>query len=345
MNKQEKIDQLRAAKDPNYAMGLMAAKLLDQANVIKGPAGPMGPLPQKGLHYFTPQDVNEIVTKVREQVKDGRPGRDSFIAGPKGDPGTPGKNGKDGYSPSIGLIVNEVIGKLPTPKDGVTPNIDDVVKKAVIEVQKIKQKVSIKDIHDLNDLIAFLKLGGFRGGGGGSGGGTGTNYWTLSGNNIYNNNVGNVGIGQTTPTARLHLAAGTNVAGTAPLKFTAGTILAAQEDGVLEYGMGHLYFSTDVGRYQLDQQTGLVPTNVTIATSSTLPATSLLTTRINTTSPTTQTLPTTNVSGTTIIVKNVNTGVVTVSGNIDGATSDVLYSQYETGIYQYAGGGFWDKLN
>jgi hypothetical protein len=37
-------------------------------------------------------------------------------------------------------------------------------------------------------------------------GGSGSNYWTASGNNIYNSNTGNVGIGIAAPAAKLHLA-------------------------------------------------------------------------------------------------------------------------------------------
>lgn len=47
--------------------------------------------------------------------------------------------------------------------------------------------------------------------------------------------TGNVGIGQTTPTAVLHLKAGTATANTAPVKFTAGTALTTPEAGTLEF--------------------------------------------------------------------------------------------------------------
>ncbi len=46
---------------------------------------------------------------------------------------------------------------------------------------------------------------------------------------------GNVGIGTTGPTAKLHLAAGTATASTAPLKFNAGTLLTTPEIGTLEF--------------------------------------------------------------------------------------------------------------
>ncbi len=83
---------------------------------------------------------------------------------------------------------------------------------------------------------------------------------------------GNVGIGQTTPTAVLHLKAGTATASTAPLKFTSGTNLTTTEAGAVEYDGSHLYFTAaNAGtRYQLDQQSisGTVPiasggTNIT----------------------------------------------------------------------------------
>jgi hypothetical protein len=54
---------------------------------------------------------------------------------------------------------------------------------------------------------------------------------------------GNVGIGETTPTAVLHLKAGTATASTAPLKFTSGTLLTAPEAGVVEF-LNDSYYGT-----------------------------------------------------------------------------------------------------
>ncbi len=52
-----------------------------------------------------------------------------------------------------------------------------------------------------------------------------------------------VGINTATPTARLHLPAGTTTAGTAPLKLTNGDIMTAGEAGALEYDGSELYFT------------------------------------------------------------------------------------------------------
>jgi len=58
---------------------------------------------------------------------------------------------------------------------------------------------------------------------------------------------GKVGIGVETPSAVLHLKAGTATAGTAPLKFTSGTNLTTAEAGAMEYDGTNLYFSLSNG--------------------------------------------------------------------------------------------------
>jgi hypothetical protein len=65
---------------------------------------------------------------------------------------------------------------------------------------------------------------------------------------------GSVGIGVASPTAALHLKAGTATASTAPLKLTSGIALTTPEDGAIEYHSSHLYFTIGTTRYQLDQQ-------------------------------------------------------------------------------------------
>ncbi|HQJ81473.1 MAG TPA: hypothetical protein PLM01_03090, partial [Bacteroidales bacterium] len=65
---------------------------------------------------------------------------------------------------------------------------------------------------------------------------------------------GKVGVGitkGTEPGALLHLNAGTSAAGTAPLKFTAGTNLATVENGAVEYDGTNYYVSSGGTRYTL----------------------------------------------------------------------------------------------
>lgn len=66
-----------------------------------------------------------------------------------------------------------------------------------------------------------------------------------------------IGSFSVTPTAKLHIAAGSATAGTAPLKMTSGTLLTTPENGVFgEFDGTHFYATVGSTRYQLDQQSG-----------------------------------------------------------------------------------------
>jgi len=52
-----------------------------------------------------------------------------------------------------------------------------------------------------------------------------------------------VGLGVDSPTAVLHLKAGTASAGTAPLKFSSGTLNSTSEAGTVEYDGTNFYFN------------------------------------------------------------------------------------------------------
>lgn len=60
---------------------------------------------------------------------------------------------------------------------------------------------------------------------------------------LLQDNGGNVGVGNTVPTARMHLAAGSATANTAPLKLTSGTNLTTGETGAVEYNGTNLFFT------------------------------------------------------------------------------------------------------
>jgi hypothetical protein len=55
--------------------------------------------------------------------------------------------------------------------------------------------------------------------------------------------TGNVGIGTTSPTAKLHLPASTAGAGGGVFKMTAGTLLTTSEAGVIEYDGSDWYIN------------------------------------------------------------------------------------------------------
>lgn len=60
---------------------------------------------------------------------------------------------------------------------------------------------------------------------------------------ILGSGSGGIGIRNTSPTALLHIAAGTATANTAPLKITDGTKLTTPEEGAMEYASDVLYFT------------------------------------------------------------------------------------------------------
>jgi hypothetical protein len=62
----------------------------------------------------------------------------------------------------------------------------------------------------------------------------------------------NTGFGVLDPTARLHLAAGTATASTAPLKFTSGTNLTTAEAGAMEFNGTNLFFSPSTTRHTVN---------------------------------------------------------------------------------------------
>lgn len=65
------------------------------------------------------------------------------------------------------------------------------------------------------------------------------------------NGRGETGFGVASPTAVVHLKAGTSTSGTAPLKFNSGTNLATPEAGAIEFNGTELYFTPNTSRLTL----------------------------------------------------------------------------------------------
>jgi len=83
-------------------------------------------------------------------------------------------------------------------------------------------------------------------------------------------NNGSMGIGTASPTAVLHLKAGTATASTAPLKFTSGTLNTTAEAGAIEYLTDNLHFTIATGTARkgivLDDGTRLTSGKIPVAT-------------------------------------------------------------------------------
>jgi hypothetical protein len=78
------------------------------------------------------------------------------------------------------------------------------------------------------------------------------NFYLISFGNIVSTfNSTGVGIGTTSPTARLHLAAGTATANTAPIKLTSGINLTTPEAGAVEFDGANYFVTSSTTRFTL----------------------------------------------------------------------------------------------
>lgn len=90
--------------------------------------------------------------------------------------------------------------------------------------------------------------------------GSTANYGVYQDGSNFNYFNGKIGIGQAVPTARLHIAAGTATANTAPLKFTTGTNLTVAVVGVMEYNNTFHLTNSDATRRHI----ALAPNNTKV---------------------------------------------------------------------------------
>jgi hypothetical protein len=157
--------------------------------------------------------------------------------------------------------------------------------------------------------------------------------------------TGKVGVG-TTPSASLHLKAGSSTPGSAPLKLTPGAALAVPEDDAIEYHDSHLYFTTGLGRYQLDRQasntllrTPVADVDYTVLQSDVLIAYTTLT------ASRAVTLPAPGTMANMVLTIKDETGAaatypITVLGTVDGATTTAIASNYGS-LELYSTGVAW----
>lgn len=148
-----------------------------------------------------------------------------------------------------------------------------------------------------------------------------------TGYSIYQNGTaknylnGITGIGVVSPTAKLHLAAGTAAANTAPLKFTAGTLLTTPEAGVMNYDGTNFYLSPSTTLKRLPLTNNATPSNGQIPIGNGTDYTVA-----NIAQGTGITV--TNGSGTISISSSVNLQQVT---NVDSATTNTIIAKHLSG--------------
>lgn len=169
-------------------------------------------------------------------------------------------------------------------------------------------------------------------------------------NNLFNapqlkiTSGGAIGVTQLTPTALLHIGAGTATANTAPLKFTAGTLLTTPESGALgTNATNDLFYTNSSGRR------AMVAMDAYIAATSTFAITNAHRTVDCTSGTFTATLPTASgIDGRVYVIKNSGAGIITIActggQTIDGAATQTLSLQYQA-ITVQSNGSNWIILS
>ena len=160
--------------------------------------------------------------------------------------------------------------------------------------------------------------------------------------------AGYIGIG-ITPTAQLHITAGTSTAGTSQIKLGASTLLATPENGAIEGTATHIYYTAGGVRYQLDQQSGgsgIVRSISSVSTPTTAGATASTDYVYLVSGATTLTLPTAVGNTNRYTVKNVGSGTVTVATTaaqtIDGGSTAVLTASLQGSIDLVSDNSNWN---
>ena len=120
------------AKDPNLARFLEGQRV---SQTIKGEKGDKGDTPVKGVDYFTPSEIQEIIQHVLRQATPVK-GKHYFdgAKGEKGDRGDAGKNGRDGLDGKDGRNI--------TPKEA-KMILEDLLKE--VDLEKFATHKSVKD--------------------------------------------------------------------------------------------------------------------------------------------------------------------------------------------------------
>ena len=168
----------------------------------------------------------------------------------------------------------------------------------------------------------------------GSGYGGYLSFWTEAASSTLTekmriNKDGLVGIGTTTPTAVLHLKAGTATANTAPFKFTSGTNLTTPEAGAVEFDGNSLFFTTGSTRSTI--LTSISPASIT--------GSAIITGSLTVTGSFNVTGLTTRIGNTTLNGNLVVTGSLLLSGSslVAGITPIPLAGTIQDGVTSVLG--------
>lgn len=158
MTREERLKKLKYLRNPGLEEQEILYNLAKSVETVD--AEPF--IPEKGVDYFTEDDVQEIIDTVRGIIKDGIDGEkgdkgdqgETGDVGPQGVQGTPGKDGVDGKTPNIDKALQEALSKLPKNE----PVDTKAIVKQALEAFQEKYKDDSLKLTELEKRL--IRLGG-----------------------------------------------------------------------------------------------------------------------------------------------------------------------------------------
>jgi hypothetical protein len=160
--RKEKLQEIIDKRNPALMINKLQAdktlaELVLKMDSIIGPKGDDGHTPIKGKDYFTEQELSSFASFIQSKITLPKDGYTPIK-------GKDYRDGVDGIDAVVNYdkIIKETLSKIKLPQDGVSPKIEDI---ASLVVKELDNKPISKDIVTKNELVDFLRRGGFRGGG------------------------------------------------------------------------------------------------------------------------------------------------------------------------------------
>lgn len=132
MTRKERLEKLKHARNPNLAAEEALEYISEHIGTSEMEEEEEEPVAspsrreanftislEKGVDFFTEEDIQEVAEAVRYMVNDGEKG-DQGEQGPQGTPGErglPGKDGRDGETPNIDKALKDALSKIPKTKE------------------------------------------------------------------------------------------------------------------------------------------------------------------------------------------------------------------------------------
>ncbi len=146
------LDEVKPKRGEDYLTDEEMKEIKEEAKGEQGEKGQDGKTPEFGKDYFTPEHINQIKEGIKQEV--------TPVYGTDYHDGADGVNGTNGLDADEDRIIQSVLQKIPKPKDGISPKIQDIVKETIKHLSGLKgnDRPSLKMFREADDLIGTVSL-------------------------------------------------------------------------------------------------------------------------------------------------------------------------------------------